>query len=897
MSHSTPWLSRAERLLRMIGLRLRSLRHRPALERELDDELRFHLDEHTALLMARGLDPQTARREALRQFGGIERRKEEVRATRGISWIEHLGRDIRYGFRALRLAPGYAAVAIITLALGVGANTAIFTVVDEILLRPLPYADPSRLVLFREEGGTAAAPANFLEWRAGTRSFDRVGAVEYWTPGLRGSEFTEKIFALHVSSDILPMMGIHPLFGRVFTPAEDHDANRHVAVLRYDFWQQRFGGDPAVLGRTVVLDGETYTIIGVMPKGFRFAPFWATEAVLWAPLPLDQRTTDRGGASLRIFARLKPGVTLAQADGDVRAVAGRLEALYPGTNQSVSLTPLSEMVTGQVRPALMILLVAVGLVLLIACANVAHLQLIRAAAREREYAVRSALGATRGRLVQQSLVESTLLSLAGGVAGLVLAEAGVKLLVALAPAELPRLGAIRLDSGVFLYLLLIAVFAAVIFGVAPALTSSRVRAESALKEGGRTPSDTPRRRRMRGALVVSEFAMALLLVVGAGLVLRSFVGLLAVDPGFDPQHTLSMVVAVDGSRSNAPGAREQFFSQLVDRVQKLPGVEAASAINHLPLHGDHWTFTYHVDGQPTPPRGKELRAQFLVARPGYFRAMHAVLQAGRDIDQADLSGHRKVVIVNDVMARHAWPRGGALGRRISIHDNPAPNDWYTVIGVVRDIRQDTWSGQAVDEMYFPNSPALAGAQGLARELDPSALTLVIRSAANPTGITRTVRAVVHDLDPDVTISDIITLEGAIGEQLAAPRFYLVLLALFAFVAVTLAAIGVYGVISYSVARRTHEIGVRLALGAAREDAFRMVLRQGMQLALLGGVIGLVLAIAMTRYLGTLLYGVRPLDLITFGAGAIALGAVALLACAAPARRAAQLDPMEALRAE
>ncbi len=891
-----PWLTRLDRAARSIPLRFRTLFHRTAVEQELDEELRFHVEEHTALLMTRGLDVTAARREALLQLGGVERRKDEVRETRGVSALENLLRDVRQAFRSMRRAPVYAIVAILTLALGIGANTAIFTVVNAVLLRPLAYADPSRLVLFEHAQGTTAAPANFLDWRAQTRSFERIGAAEYWTPSLTGAGLPEKVMGLHISSDILPMMGVRPLLGRVFRPEEDHEGNNHVAVLRYDFWQNRFGGDPAVVGRTLRLDGETYTVIGVMPAGFRFAPFWATEAGIWAPLVLDSRATNRRGASLRVFGRLQPGVTLEEAKADVTVVTDRLEAQYPGTNKGVTLAPLQEVVTGAIRPALMILLVAVGLVLLIACANVAHLQLIRSAEREREFAVRTALGASRARLVQQSLVESGLLSLLGGIAGLLLANVGVHLLVALAPPNLPRLEAIRLDGSVFLYLLLVAVLAGIGFGIAPALTSSRVRAEGALKESGRAPTDSRRRHGIRSALVVSEFAMALLLLLGAGLVLRSFAGLMAVDPGFDPHNTLSMVVSLDGTRAEAPSAHEQFFSQLIDRTRALPGVKAASAVNHLPLHGDHWQFNYFVEGQPLPKPGEGLRAQFLVTRPGYFATLRAQFAVGRDFRPEDLATGQKVVIINDVMARDGWPTGRAIGQRINLDDADAP-DWYTVIGVVRDVRQNTWSGAAVGEMYFPNTAPPAGAQGIATALSPSDLTLVIRSATDPAGLTRAVRDVVHDLEPDATVSDVISLEGAIGEQLAAPKFYLFLLGLFAIVAVTLAAIGVYGVVSYSVTRRTHEIGVRIALGAARADAFRMVLGQGMRLALVGGVLGLVTAIGMTRYLGSLLYGITPLDPLTFVAGVVVLSAVALLACAVPARRASRLDPMTALRSE
>jgi putative ABC transport system permease protein len=896
MRRPQSFADRVERLARMIPLRLRTLFRHGAVEADLDEELRFHVEEHARLLESRGFEPAAARREALRQFGGVERRKDEARERRGMSWLDHLVRDIRLATRALRHAPAFTAVAIVTLGLGIGANTAIFTVVNAVLFRPLEYADPSRLVLLQEGPYTTVAPANFLDWRDQTQSLSQVGAAEYWTPTISGSGPPEKVMALHVSAEILPMMGVAPALGRVPRPEEDHDGSNHVVVLRHDTWLARFAGDSAVLGRTLTLDGEAYTIIGVMPAGFRFAPFWATEAGMWAPLSLDRRKDDRRGASLRVFARLKPGVTIAQAEADFAGLARRLDRLYPGTNPEGKVMPLQEVVTGDVRTALLILLAAVGLVLLIACANVAHLQLMRAATRQREFAVRTALGATRARLVQQSLVESLLLALGGSALGLLLAEGGIRALVALAPGSLPRLDEIHLDGGVFAFLLVVAVLAGLVFGIAPAAAAARVDPQGSLKEGGRTVGDSRARGRLRAALVISEFAMALMLLLGAGLVLRSFLGLLRVDPGFDPRQTLSMVVSLRGTDAGAPDRRVPFFDQLVERVRQLPGVEAASAVNHLPLHGDHWNFHYFVEGQPLPPPGQGPGAQFLVARPGYFATLRARLVQGREFSDEDERLGSKVVVINDVMAAHGWPGADPVGRRIDLNGEP-PADWYTIIGVVRDVRTSTWSGPPVDEMYFVHSQAPDSAKGIATALSPAEMTLVVRASGDPATLTRSIRGIVSDLDADAPVSDVITLDAAIGEQLAAPKFYLFLLGLFAAVAITLAAIGVYGVISYSVAQRTHEIGVRMALGAGEREARGLVIRQGLALAGLGGAIGLVGALVATRALRTLLYGVGPADPITFVVGVVVLVLVALAASAIPARRAARIDPLVAIRQE
>ena len=593
---------RLEHWLYTIPLRLRSLLRRKHVERELDEELRDHLERQVEANLALGMGADEARRQARLAMGGLEQRKEECRDARRVSILENLFRDARYGLSSLRRSPGFTAVAVLTLGLGIGANTAIFTVVNSVLLRPLPYRDPGELVLLKYERSTTVAPGTFYDWQAATRSFASMGLAEWWTPNLTGSDRPEQLRALHISSSILPMMGVAPLLGRVFVPEEEHAGRDRVVVLSYQYWKNRFSADRGVIDRKVTLDGESYAIVGVMPEGFDFAPFWATRTQIWAPLDLDTRKEDRDGSSLpRVRAAgqrrvARQGAVRSDLDGRARGTAA------PGHQQGVIVVPLQEIVVGDVHDSLMILLAAVAFVLLIACANVAHLQLMRAAAREREFAVRTALGASRSRILQQSFMESGILAAAGAALGLGLAWGGVRLLVALAPSQLPRLDAISMDGRVLGLLVASIVFAALLFGAAPALAAARADVQGALKEGSRGASESGKRGRFRGVLVGSEFAMAVVLLVGAGLVLRSFFALLAVDPGFDPGNLLSAQVSVDGTGHNDPVRRSAFFQDLVERVSRLPGVQSASAINHLPLNGDNWKFPFSVEG-PTHPAG------------------------------------------------------------------------------------------------------------------------------------------------------------------------------------------------------------------------------------------------------------------------------------------------------
>ena len=691
------------------------------------------------------------------------------------------------------------------------------------------------------------------------------------------------------------MLGIQPLLGRVFLPEEQQNGNDRKVVLSYALWQRNFAGSRQILGREINLDGEVYTVVGVMPSGFKFAPFWATKAELWAPLSLSQKVMDRGGNSLRIFARLKSGVSLRQAQSEVATITARLEQQYPGSNRNVMVVPLKEKVVGQVRPALLVLLGAVGFVLLIACANVAHMLLARAAPRQREIAVRAALGASRSRVMLQFLTESVVLSLVGGLAGVALALWGIRVLVALGGADIPRSEAIGVDAHVLLFALAASVFTGIAFGLVPALRTSKLNVSESLKEGERGSSEGIRHNRLRSLLVASEFALALMLLAGAGLMIRSFVALENIDPGFNPRNVLSMVVSVAGSRQAQPNRRAAFYQEVVQRIQGLPGVQSASAINHLPLAGDTWGFHYYVEGRPLPRQGEFPTATYRVVLPEYFHTMNIPLLRGRDVQRNDNLRSSGVVVVNDWFARRYWPGEDPIGKRITLDDPRQNPSWLTVVGVSKNTVRAQWSAPPEEEIFLPYLQTQSYLQD--ESFATAYLTLVVRAKGNPADLAPTIQAEVRALDKNVPISEVQTMDQVVTEATAQSRFYLFLLAAFATVALLLAAVGIYGVVSYSVSRRTHEIGIRMALGAEKKDVVRLVVVQGVALALAGVIAGTVAALALSRMLSGMLYGVQPSDPATFFAVSFILSVVAVIATYIPARRAAKVDPMVALRYE
>ncbi|HLY60825.1 MAG TPA: ABC transporter permease [Terriglobia bacterium] len=882
------WLSELARRLMMLWRRDR-------FNRDLEEEMRLHLEQREREQIEKGIAPDEAYYAAQRQFGNTLLLKERSRDMWGWNSLENLIQDVRYGARMLIKNPGFTAVAVIALALGIGANTAIFSVVNAVLLRPLPYKDAERLVVILHWGSGPVAPANFLDWRRQNHVFDGMGAAEYWTPNLTAVERPEHIWALHVTSDIFPVLGVQPLLGRTFLPDEDQPGKEHEVVLSYGSWQQRFGGDAKVIGRSVTLDGEAYTIVGVMPRDFKFAPFWATKAELWTPLALGDRATSRSGNSLRIFARLKPGITLVAARAEMATITARLEKEYPGTNRGVEVGSLKEKVVGNVRPALLVLLGAVGFVLLIACANVAHMLLARAAVRQKEVAVRIALGAGRSRVIYQFLTESILLASLGGGAGLLLALWGIRVLVALSPAGIPRVETVGLDGTVLAFMLGVSILTGIAFGLFPAWQASTVSLNDSLKEGGRGSTEGIRRNRLRSLLVASEFALAMILLIGAGLMIRSLYALQSIDPGFNPHGVLTMVVSVTGSKAAEPSRRATFFRQLLERVRSLPGVKSASAINHLPLAGDLWTKPLLIEGRPIPRPGDAPEAVYRAVLPGYFNTMNIPILRGRDVAESDHLNSPGVVVINEALANQTWPGENPIGKRLALLDSLPNPQWLTVVGVTKNARQIYWAEPPDIEIYLPlpQSPDYLESP----QSHFSYLTLVVRASGDPASLAPAIESEVSALDKEVTVSQVQTMEQVVVDATAQPRFYLLLLGTFAAVALILAAVGIYGVMSYSVSRRTHEMGVRMALGAEGGDVLRLVVGQGMVLALVGAGVGLLGALGLTRLMASLLYGVQPHDPTTFLVVTIVLCLVALAANYLPARRATKIDPMVALRYE
>ena len=876
--------------------RLRMFFRREQFDSDLQEEMRFHLDLRQQEHLDRGLSAEDARAAARRRFGNATSLHEAGRDAWGWNRVEHFLQDLRYGARTMRRSPGFTLVAVIALALGIGANTAIFSVVNAVLLRPLAYRDPQQLVTLLHNGTAPVSAANYIDWRDQSRSFEAMAAAEYWSPNLTGTDQPEHLPGLQVTQNLIPMLGVDPLLGRVFLPGEDQKGSEYEVVLSYRLWQRRFDGDRNVLGRLINLNGKAYTVVGVMPPEFHFAPFWATHTELWVPLAFGDHVHNRGGNSLRIFARMKPGVTLTQARAEIAAITGRLERQYPGTNRFVKVTPLKENVVGKIETPLLVLLGAVGFVLLIACANVAHMLLARASARQKEIAVRSALGAGRARMVRQFLTENLLLAGAGGAAGLLIALGGTRALAALSPANLPRVEAVTIDSRVALFLFAVTILTGAVFGLAPALRASAVNLAGAMKEGGRGSSDGLRRNRLRSILVASEFALALMLLIGAGLMIRSFFALRSVDPGFNPHHVLSMVVSVAGSKESEPGRREIFYRQLLDRVRALPGVESAGGINHLPLAGDLWGWPFSIEGRPKPRPGESPSGVYRIIMPGYLATMRLPLIRGRDIAASDDSRAPGVVLINERAAATYWPGEDPIGKRITFDgDKNNPPMWLTIIGIVKDAKQYDWAGVPDPEVYLA---ALQNRDFLGDSGSHIAyITLVVRTSGDPASYASAVKETVWSFDRNLPTSEVFTMDHVVADANAEPRFEMLLLGVFAVVALVLAAVGIYGVMSYSVSRRTHEIGIRLSLGASRGEVLRMVVRQGMALALSGAVAGLIGALLLSRLLTGMLYGVRPNDPLTFGGVAALLGFVALLATYVPARRATRIDPMVALRYE
>ncbi len=874
----------------------RNMVHKEEVEGDLHYEVAAYVEELTAEKVRQGMSPAEARRAALIETEGVEQVKEEVREVRTGALLESTAQDVKYGIRMLLKNPGFTVAAIVALALGIGANTAIFSVVNAVLLRPLPYRDPDRLVVVLHGGSNPVAPANYYDWKKQSQSFKEMGAAEYWSPNMTGGDRPERVWALRLTASMFPLLGVNPMMGRAFSEAEETSGRDQVVVISYGTWQRRFGGDGNIIGRQISLDGASYQVIGVMPPSFRFAPFWATKAELWVPLSLGQRATERSGNSLRIFGRMKEGATLKQVRAEMATVTGRLEQQFPGTNRNVQVVSLKEKVVGDVRPALLVILGAVAIVLLIACANVTHMLLARAAARRKEIAVRIALGASRSRLVRQFLTESLLLSLTAGICGLLIGRLGMSVLLSLHPKGLPYMDGITLDMKVLAFTLGVSMLTGLVFGLAPALHGTTVNLNVSLKESERGTSESGGRSRFRSLLIASEFGLALMLLVAAGLMIKAFMTLTGMDPGFKPDHLLTMTVSVTGTQHSDPARRVNFFSDVVTQVKGLAGVESASMTNHIPLAGDEWGYSFYIQGRPMPRPGDAPKAIYRVVMPGYFRTMGVPFMKGRDVSSGDTLGQTGVVIVNQWLADKYFPHEDPIGKQITLDDptKGAPA-WVTIVGVVKNLKQEDWTDPVFAEMFLPYYQTKSYLEDTPSRVNY--MTLVARTTGDPNEAAASVRNAIWSIDKNVTIAEVQSMDDIVENANSQPRFYMVLLGSFAGVALLLAGVGMYGVMSYAVAQRTHEIGIRMALGAQQRDVLRMVVRQGLVLALLGAAVGLVGSLVSTRLMVSFLYGVQPRDPLTIFGVWMVLTFVALLACYIPARRATRVDPMVALRYE
>jgi putative ABC transport system permease protein len=809
--------------------------------------------------------------------------------------------DIRYGLRLLWQKPGFTAVAVLTLALGIGANTAVFSLVSAVLVRPLKYREAERLVMVWEDATAAGfahdtpAVANYADWRAQNRSFEDVAAIDQRTYDLTGEGGEpEKILGFAVTSNFFPLLGAEPALGRTLLPEEDRPGAHRVAVLSHGLWQRRFGGERSAVGREVLLNGEPYTVVGVMPADFQFE---YTDVALWVPVAFTpEQLANRGNHYLEVVARMKPGVTVEQADEDVKAVTRGIAEADPNnaTGLSAVVVPLREQLAGEVRRPLLLLLAAVALVLLIACANVAGVLLSRAAARRREIAVRAALGASRRRIVRQLMTESALLSAAGGLLGTLLAVWTFAFLGQLVPAGMRASAEPRLDSAVLGFTLLVSLAASVAFGLAPALQASKTDLNGALKQAaGRSSAGAGRR--LRGAFVVAEVALALVLLVGAGLVVRTLYNLRGQYAGLRPESALTLRTQLAENRYREPARRAAFYEGVLERVKHLPGVVAAGYTTAVPLTRKGGANGLSVEGKDNGP-GAAWNANHRQVSPDYFRALGLAVRVGRGFTEQDDEGAPRVVVVNETLARSFWPGESALGKRFKVGTPESPQPWMTVVGVVEDVRQMASDEPVKAEMYVPYKQAASYWQSPASAFF-APRDLVVRTSVEPNSVVPSVREAVREVDPYQPVSSVRTLEEVLGRDTAQRRVGMILLAAFAGLALLLAALGIYGVLSFFVVQHTPEIGVRMALGASPGDMLRMVVGRGMRLALGGVGLGLAAALALTRLIESQLFGVSATDPLTFAGLALVLAAVALLACLVPARRATKVDPMVALRYE
>jgi putative ABC transport system permease protein len=888
---------RPEHWLFTIPLRLRSLFRRAQADQELDDELRDHLKQATEQYVAKGMAPGQAQRRARLDLGGIEQTKEQCRDTRRVNRIQDLMQDLHFGLRLLRKNPGFTSIAVLTLALAIGANTAIFSAVYAVLIKPLPFKNADRLVFILKKTpprGWSRNPisaAEILGWRNQTEAFEDFAAYTESSCVLTGAGEAEEDPCETITSNLFPLLGVAPYRGRSFTSEEDKAWAPRAVILGYGLWQRRFGGDENVIGRSITLNGVSHTVVGVMPANLShlYASPYGSVPGMWVSgigLAAEHTSNDYFGV-----ARLKPGATLAQASMQMDTVSMGLEKVYPDLHgwraQVMSFRTNS---SADTRPALLVLIAATTFVLLIACANIANLLLARGAGRANEFAIRNALGASQGRLVWQLLTESGVVCFAGAIIGVLLASGLCKGLAGLAPDTLlraaPDLAAGTANVRVLGFAMLTLIATTFLFGLAPALQSAKPKVIETLKEAGRSSLQSPQSRRFRSALVVSEIALALVLLVGAGLMVRTLAELIHVNLGFNPKNILTLHAPLSGDRYREPRSRAQFWEHVVARVEALPGVEAASVSRGLPITG--WAGQFFTTAEnPNPPAGQVPDANYVIVGPDYFRTMQIPMRRGRGFNDHDTQSAERVVIVNEKLARTSWPGQDPLGKQLRVGDD-AP--WLSVIGVAGDVLSQGADGGIHSEMYVPvgQYPWLQG---------PQHLVVRTSTSVKPESVIRAVVEQIHRINKDVPVTDVETMEQITLESIAQQRMVMALLVSFAGLGLALSTLGIYSVLSYSTAQRTREIGVRMALGAERGSVLRLVVGGGLGLAGLGLAIGIAAALLLTRLMTDLLYGVRAADPLTFVGVTAVLGASSILACYVPARKATKIDPIVALRYE
>jgi predicted permease len=869
----------------------RNLFHTARVDQEFTEEIQAYLDMLTGEKIKQGLTPQEARRNALIELGGVEQVHEKVREIRMGHFIETAWRDVRFGVRALVHSPVFSIVTVLSLALGIGANTAIFSVVNGLLLRPLQYPESERIVdvwhtppqqSFPGLDKFSVSPANYLDWKSQSSVFEQMAVYGYAGMSLSTSDDPLPLISATVSSDFFSVLRSNAIQGRTFTPDDEQPGRNQVVVISQGLWQRAFGANPNIIGQTLTLNSRSFTVVGIMPPRFEFP----REAELWVPLAWDDKERQvRSIHDYLVIARLKPNVSPEQAQAEMSTISSRLEQQYPEENKGwgARVIPLREDLVGDIRTALLVLFCAVGFVLLIACANVANLMLARGANRQKEMAVRIALGAGRARLVRQLLTESVLLAVTGGVLGLLLAVWGIKTLVQL--GSLPNSGGIGIDTWALGFTLLVSFAAGIIIGIVPALQFTRASLSETLKQGSGRTGGSPMKQQTRKALVISEVALSLVLLIGAGLMIRSFWKLQNVNPGFDTTNALTMSVALTPIRYPEPHQQLAFLDRAIEQIKAVPGVVSVGATTTVPLAGGGSTQPFSVEGRPTGAVAEQPMAQTRYITPDYFRAIGIPLRQGRFFSDHDRDNSVPVVIISEAMARRFWPGENPIGKRLtpSFHIEQGARE---IVGIVGDVKASGLDIDSAAMMYLPYKQA-----------PRPYMSFVVRTGSNPESLVQPVSKAIYSIDKEQALTDIQTMEQVLTKSLSDRRFNMTLLLAFAGVALMLATVGVYGVMNYTVTLRRRELGIRMALGAERRDVLRLVLRQGLTLTLIGVAAGLISAYALTRLMACLLYGVTATDYITFVSVSAVLIAVGLAASYVPARRATKVNPTIALRSE